>query len=336
MKKIVGIFAAAAVLATSVFAADISAKVQLEGNLFKYNADKSMSALDIAKPSDQAWNPIFNTSVSNDEAGAEFCVYTGNWEKEGGWNNAWAIGATNFKIWFKPADSIKLIFGHNAFNLNQEHITWSKTDSGVDSKGYSLNYAANGISIDLGLLPGWGNGEAWMKKADGGDVEIGTTAFKFQYGADFGTVNAILVANSTFKELKFGAGYANNFSGINMFANVLGYMNDGFNKVRIELYAEGNADALAWKVFPTCNINLKGDVTVEPGLLARIDYNFGAANFYLYIEDANLTKIMKGSTLTIKPGLSGNIGGAGWDVALQFNVDDPISIAVPVVFSMGW
>ena len=349
MKKIVGIFAAAAVLATSVFAADVSAKVQLEGNLFKYDFDKSMSALDIAKPSDQAWNPIIATSVSNDEAGAEFCIYTGNWEAEGGWNKAWATGATNFKIWMKPADSIKLIFGHNAFNLNQEHITWSKTDSGVDSKGYSLNYAADGFSIDLGLLPGWGSGEAWMKKADGGDVEIGTTALKFQYGADFGTVNAILVANETFKDLKFGAGYANNFSGINMFVNVLGYYKEKFNKVRAELYAEGNADALSWKVFPVIEFYLDGDPTnpdskINVPLWARGDYRLDAFGVYVQIEDPQgLTKIASDKNANpwddgfiAKVGATGNVGGASWDVAAKLHLKEKVQFSLPVVFAMGW
>ena len=77
MKKIVGILAAAAI-ATSVFAADVSAKVQLEGNLFKFNADKSISAFDIGKPSAQTWNPIFDLAVSNDKAGAKFRVATGD------------------------------------------------------------------------------------------------------------------------------------------------------------------------------------------------------------------------------------------------------------------
>ncbi len=39
MKKIVGILSAAAVLAASVFAADVSAKVNLLGSLFNFNAD---------------------------------------------------------------------------------------------------------------------------------------------------------------------------------------------------------------------------------------------------------------------------------------------------------
>ena len=348
MKKIVGIFAAAAVLATSAFAADVSAKVQLEGNLFKFNADKSISMFDINKPSDQAWNPIFKTSVGNDKAGASFGIYTGSLEKEGGWNKAWATGANNFKVWLSPMEGLKFIFGNNSFNLNQEHITWSKSDSGIDEQlGYSLNYSANGFSADLMLVSPIsedkdkdGNFKGykvspWMTKADGGDVVINKTGLKLQYGADFGTVNAILVAENTFKTIKFGAGYANNFSGINIFANVLGYLADSdFNKLRVELYAEGNVDALAWKLFPVVEVYPNGDDKVEALLWARVDYALDGFGIYCQIEDEGLTKIMKGKALIVQPGVKGNVGGAAWDVGVKFAIDDPIAVTVPVTISM--
>ncbi len=339
MKKIVGIFAAAAVLATSVFAADVSAKVQLEGNIFKFNADKSISMFDIAKPSDQAWNPILKTSVNNEKAGAEFVIYTGNWEAEGGWNKAWAIGATNFKIWMMPFDGFKFIFGHNSWKLNEEHITYSKSDSGIDSKGYSINYSANGLSFDLGLLPGWGSGEKWMEKADGGDVVINDTAVKFQYGADFGTINAMLVAKKTFKDLKFGAGYANKFGGVSIFANVLGYMAESsFTKLRVELYGEGNVDALAWKIFPVIEISPDADDVLNAILYARVDYALDGFGIYCQIEDDGLTTLMKegGKTLVVKPGVKGNVGGADWDVAVKFDIAKDIAVSVPVTFAMSW
>ncbi len=349
MKKIVGILTAAAI-ATSVFAADVSAKVQLEGNLFKFGTDKKITMFDIAKPSDQAWNPIIKASVNNDQAGAEFCIYTGNWEQEGGWNKAWATGASNFKLWMSPFEGFKFIFGHNAFNLNQEHITWSKTDSGIDSKGYSLSYSKDGIGIDLGLLPGWGSGETWMSKTETGSLVINDTALKFQYGADFGTVNAILVAKDTFKDLKFGAGYANNFSGINMFVNVLGYMsNNKFNKVRAEIYAEGNVDAFSWKLFPVVEFYVDGDPTNEGSkinipLWARVDYKLDACGIYVQIEDPQgLTKIASDKNVNpwddgfiAKLGLTGNIGGANWDVAAKLHLKSKVEFSVPVVLSMAW
>ena len=346
MPGVSGVLPAAA--AGIAFAADVSAKVQLEGNLFKYGADKSISVLDINKPSDQHWNPIFNLSMNGEKAGAEFVVYTGSIGSYGAWNTAFDTGAAKFKIWMSPIDSLKLIYGTNAFNLNQEHIEWSKSDSGVDSYGYSVNFATGGISFDLGILPGWGN--AWVKKANEDDattadvdeskVSVGLTAFKVQYAADgIGTVNAIFTANDTFKTLKFGAGYANSFAGINAFANFLGYTNaSGFDKARVELYAEGSAGDLSWKVFPVVEIKPNATDKVEVLAWARADYKLGAVNAYLWVADEGFTTLMKdgGKALTVKPGLSGSVGDATWDVALQFDIAKAFAVSVPVKFSMSF
>ena len=351
MKKIVGILTAAAI-ATSVFAADISAKVQLEGNLFKYNTDGSMSALDIAKPGAQSWNPIFNVSVNGDNAGAEFCVATGDFMgKIAYWQKGYDTYASNFKIWMSPIDGLKLTFGHNGFNLNQEHINYSKSDSGLDELfGYSLGFAKDGLSFDVMLVNPIDDSKVdnapssykmtinpWMSMGTDNKVIIRDTAFKFQYGADFGTVNAILVAKDTFKDLKFGAAYANNFSGVNMFLNVLGYMsNSKFNKLRAELYGEGNVDALAWKLFPVIEFSPDAADKVEALIYARVDYALDGFGIYLYVEDEGLTKIMNGKPLVIKPGFKGNIGAASWDVAFKIDVDKKTAFSVPVVFSYAW
>ena len=335
MKKIVGILAAAAV-ATSVFAADVSAKVKLEGNLFKY-AGGEVSAFDINKPSDQHWNPIFNLSTSTDRAGAEFAVFTGSLTSNGSWNKAFENGTNRFKIWLSPVDGLKFIFGLNGFNLNQEHINWSKSDSGIEDYGYSLNFAKDGFSLDLGLLPGWAT--PWMKMPNGGNVSIGATALKVAYGADFGTIGAIFVAKDTFKDLKFGAAYANSFGSVNMFANVLGYYKDSFNEVAVELYAEGSADAFAWKVFPVIRIfpSKTGADIIGAKLFARIDYTIDTWGIYLYIEDEDLTNAFKGvKPLIVKPGVKGNIGGADWDVAVKFDLDKEFAISVPVEFTFAW
>ena len=362
MKKIVGILAAAAVLATSVFAADVSAKVQLEGNLFNYGTDKSMSMFDINKPSDQHWNPVFNLSTSSDTAGAEFVVYTGTLGSNGSWNKAFDNGSNRFKIWFSPIENVKLIFGLNGFKLNEEKIRWSKSDSGAEDYGYSLNYSKDGLSIDLALLPGWGT--AWMSKADGGDAVINTTAFKLAYSADFGTIGALFVAKPSadkegkaknFNDLKFGASYANTFDGINAWVNVLAYQNNDFQKIRAELYASGNSDAFGWSIFPVVEIYTadhaspwqkdgKNEGPVEIFLIAKATYQLDACQ--AYFEFADLQGLLHfgkaGNTwdgnnaANFKLGATGNIGGASWDVAAQLIMTDKVAFSVPVVFSFGW
>jgi len=362
MKKIVGILAVAAMIASTVFAADISAKVQLEGNLFKYNTDKSMSLFDINKPSDQHWNPVFNLSTSTDSAGAEFVVYTGSLGQNGGWNKAFDNGSNRFKIWMSPADGFKFIFGLNGFKLNEEHIRWSKSDSGAEDYGYSIQYAKDGLSIDLALLPGWGAN--WLSKADGGDAAIGLTAFKLGYAADFGYVGALFTAKASndkngkpknFNDLKFGASYANNFDGVQFFTNILGYMNNDFQKIRAEFYAAGSADAFGWSIFPVVEIYTgekaspwqkdgKNEGPVEVFLIAKATYQLDACQ--AYFEFADLQGLLHfgkaGNTwngnnaANFKLGATGNIGGASWDVAGQLILTDKVAFSVPVSFSMGW
>ena len=148
-----------------------------------------------------------------------------------------------------------------------------------------------------------------------------------------------VVAKDTFKDLKFGAAYANSFGSVNMFANVLGYYKDSFNEVAVELYAEGSADAFAWKVFPVIRIfpSKTGADIIGAKLFARIDYTIDTWGIYLYIEDEDLTNAFKGvKPLIVKPGVKGNIGGADWDVAVKFDLDKEFAISVPVEFTFAW
>ena len=243
MKKIVTTIAALA-MAVSMFAADVSAKVQLEGKLLTVN-DGAITALDINKPAAQHWNPIMNFGFNGDKAGAEFAVFTGDMETcIAGWNSGYAVHANRFKLWMSPVDGLKLIFGLNGFNLNQETITYSKTGSDVEDYGYGINYSNNGFALDFALLPGWG--ASWLTKGKDADAVIGKTAAKVEYAADFGKVNAILVAENTFDNLKFGAGYSNTFGGINTFVNALGTTTkDVLDTLRFEFWAAGAVDSFA-------------------------------------------------------------------------------------------
>ena len=348
MKKIVTTIAALA-MAVSMFAADVSAKVQLEGNLLTVK-DGAITALDINKPSAQHWNPIMKFAFSGDKAGAEFAVFTGDIESVS-WNKGFQVAANRFKLWMSPADGLKLIFGLNGFNLNQETITYSKTGSGVEDYGYGINYSNNGFALDFALLPGWG--ASWLTKGKDADAVIGKTAAKVEYAADFGKVNAILVAENTFDALKFGAGYNNTFGGINMFFNALGQTNaEGLDALRFELWLAGAIDAFAWKLFPAFNIyDMTKESVMDISLLARADYALDGVNVYLIIgPDAAAQQNYFGNgqggyfglnndkfNLTVQPGVSGNVGGASWDVGVKFDITKAgTAVSVPLILSLGF
>ena len=231
MKKIVGILAAAAVLATSVFAADVSAKVKLDGSLFNFDGTKDKAALSgvsIQHNTDESWNPVIAMSTSSENAGASVSFYVGAWDatKMGVWNHGYGTGAKEWNIWMKPADAFKLSFGRIAAGTNVENIDWSNRLFGYDEWGYQAEYAADGLTLNLGLHTG-NPGDNWLsqkvvKNADGTEKEetnIAGVGVYGAYAADFGTISFLFDANDTFKNLKVGAGYKNSFGAVGFFAD---------------------------------------------------------------------------------------------------------------------
>ena len=102
MKKIIGILLAGA-LVTSAFAADVSAKVNILGSAFNFNANgNKVGALAIAEGG-QGWNPSFQMSVNGDVAGASMSFFD---PKATG-----AVSNVNYSIWFKPIDMLKVTVG---------------------------------------------------------------------------------------------------------------------------------------------------------------------------------------------------------------------------------
>ena len=93
MKKIIGILLAGA-LVTSAFAADVSAKVKVDGSLFNLDKDGNVSALKVEHKS-EGWNPDLSLSINGDRAGASMSFYYGGdpatinskCEEAGCWNN---------------------------------------------------------------------------------------------------------------------------------------------------------------------------------------------------------------------------------------------------------
>ena len=122
MKKIVGILAAAAVLATSVFAADVSAKVKLTGSLLDVgipttSGSATFSAFGLNPHRSHDWEPDLALSYSEDKVGAEIAFKTLN-----EWGTGEGETSTNWKIWIKPIDVLKINFGRIGDSLNKESI----------------------------------------------------------------------------------------------------------------------------------------------------------------------------------------------------------------------
>ncbi|MBR1639447.1 MAG: hypothetical protein IJ688_08685 [Treponema sp.] len=277
MKKIVGIIGAAAVLASSIFAADVSAKVNLLGDLFSYgeyqdwNAGgvwkKNITAIGIAEGG-QSWNPSFSMTASGDQAGASMKFFDSGATE--------AVSNINYSIWFKPIDILKITVGNFTSGLSQETIDYSNGATGIDSNGVALSLSSGGFNADVFLVSGWSSANfgwdrvtkinGWFTKADKADPVIGETYIKLSYAIDgVGTIGAYADLNTNQKYTDwgnggvvvycpgadFGVGYDNTFGNVKMFVNVLTGFDDDWNFgiVRAEAFATTNIDALGLSAF---------------------------------------------------------------------------------------
>ena len=320
MKKIIGILLAGA-LVTSAFAADFSAQVKMKGSLANFDGS-NFKALSMGVDNGADYNQLFATSVTADKAGSEVKL----------WLNGDAITTDTFKfkVWIQPIDMLKLTFGNNNFNLNQESIDWwrSNSDAG-ESFGYSATITSGAFSADI-MIGAADAGNFWY---DG--ENFGRTALKVQYGADFGTINALFTADN-FKDMKFGAGYKGAFGPVNMWVNVLAFVNDGFNRVRPELFANGSVDAFSWAAFVPVDINLGDSVSVAPGLVAKLSYQLSACGIDLYINKGDVTKWGAAGAIQVRPGVRFNVGSASMEIQADMNIGDTFTLDVPLMCNLSW
>lgn len=350
MKKIVGILAAAAVLATSVFAADVSAATKIKGPLFNYDgAKETMSLFSEVNDSHDYANPNFTFSISDDKAGATLKITT-----DGTNLNA---AQTTQTIWFKPIDALKFTIGNYDIALNKEQIDWTESITGLGGNGYLVSVNVSGFGLDLGFE---NNNSFWMTKGKEGDPALKQFFVKAGYGADFGNIGAFVEMNriakkwtyhdafvtdgttafdqkdGSIKNMMFGAGYSNNFNGINMFVNVVGYMGKSFDWVRPEVYVAGKVNAFGFALFAApiifTNADLKKDAECE--VVAKLTYALDGVTPYLYFKDNNL--MAKTFTSTIKLGATGSCGLMGWNIWAQIDTAEKVNFSVPFELTVSF
>ncbi len=347
MKKIVGILAAAATLTASVFAADVSAGTRIKGNLFTYDgATEKISLFDEVNDSNRYDNPNFVFSISDDKAGATIKITS-----DGATKTAELKEQT---IWFKPADELKITLGNFDVALNKEKIDWTESITYLGGNGYLVSVNLEGFGIDLGLAAN-GAGSFWLSKAKGSDADVKNFFVKAAHKTDFGTIGGFVTFNKTWgageyfnnfaydmntgviKNLMFGAGYANTFSGVEMFVNVAGYMGKSFDWIRPEAYASGKVDAFGYSLFvaPTIFVSTPAkDAEIE--LIAKVTYALDGVTPYVYFKDVNLMN--KKFVSTFKIGATGSVGLVGYDVCAQIDTTaaGKVNFAVPFTLSASF
>ena len=347
MKKIVGIIAAVA-MAASVFAVDFSAGVRLQGSLFGYDDAKNVTILEEHMENQFYQKPI-SFAVSSDKAGGTLKLSS----VKGG---ADAVTTDAWSIWFKPVDALKITVGQWSTNLNQEHIGWCNTDSGVDTQGYALSLGLDSFSWDLFFEAK--NGK-WMSKADGADAVVGELYTKFNFGADFGTVNAFFNAANTFKDFRFGAGL--NLAGlpVGLWFNFIGtYAGSDFQRIRVEADVSGNIDSIGYEVFIAGGYDMKAgtqnfndtfngvegwhvggtygraEAAAFVGMYAKVSFPLGNLGGFVEIKDGDF--LAKDFSMQIYPGFTANVGGCEIKTGIDFQAQKNIKINVPVEFAINF
>ena len=362
MKKIVGIIAALA-MATAVFAVDFSAGVRLEGSLFNYSKYKTVkdaagkdvdveaNTISLFKEAhvNEFYQAPISFAISDDVAGGQLKMSNVKGDN--------VVTADAWSIWFKPADILKVTVGRWSTNLNQEHIAWCNSDSGIESDGYALTLATEGFSWDVFLASG--NGNFFFTKEDGADAAIKELYTKVQYGADFGTVNAFFNGANNLKDFRFGAGL--NLSGlpVGLWFNVIGtYAAEDFQRIRVEADVSTTFGSIGWELFLAGGYDMKAGTQnfndtfkgvegwhvggtyyrAEPaafcGFYTRFNIPGDGMNFYVEIKDGDV--LAKDFSMTLKPGLTKNFGCCAFEMAVDATLSKKLVIDVPVNFKVSF
>lgn len=333
MKKIIGILLAGA-MAFSAFAADLSGAVRLEGDLFKYDGNtKKVEALMIKPNQQMYWGPLA-LSVSSDRAGGTMKMCD-----EG--SNKLSVG--KWAIWFKPMDMLKVNLGTIAKDLNKESIEYGGCLIGYDTFGASLDINVDAFSATIAVLPGSGN--YWMSKADGAKLVAGGLNLYAQYAADFGTIKAMFDFSNTFKDIKVGAGYNKSFGDISIWGDVAFIKLDVMDTTNLRdteslmidfdvTYAKDAFNAQAYVQYDIKTFEeFKTDYQALM-LKAKVSYNMGSFTPYLVFTDKNI--FADDFACMIKPGVTGSVGIMNYEVAVQFDVADKVTVSVPFNASVNF
>ena len=359
MKKIVGILAGAAVLASSVFALDASAAIKFNGSLFDLSfADGAKpTAIKLEEPKAQKGHGQtgIDLNVSTDLAGATLIIGNGY----GGNNN---ISYQGYKLWVKPADAVKVNFGMLDYCLNKESIDYAGCINGTGSEGIAADITVNALTINLILNPGFNN--PWFD----GSV-IGNTAVMAKYAADFGTIGVAFIGEpqkavaakaasfkfdeatgtikavpavaaaegKSFAKNTISVGYSNNFDAVSMFADVAMVLTTELTNIKADAFAKGSVDAFSYAAYADFDFDVKASKVDAIDAKAKLSYALDACTPYLYVKGDNIQKDVE---ITVKPGVNFNIGAAGVEIAAEVKIPTAEgakgSLSVPFGVNLGF
>ena len=307
MKKIVGMGAAVA-LAASMFAAEVAGNLKLNGKFANFDGD-NFTLLHAPDVESNPWgNQTLKLSVNADIAGAGVDFL--NRKNE-------VIGA-NWKIWFKPADMVKVTVGNlDGYELNSETINYTNL---VNNSGWGY---AGEVNVDAFSLAISTTSDKWLGK----DNEVPNLYLRAGYAADFGKIQAAMKADNTFKKLQLAAGFTGSADSISYFADVLFGMDSTGDKTVNTLLADAflryGADALEVKAYLKAGIPMESGAAFTIAPKAYVGYQLDACKVSCEVN-ANTITIQDGAdpltNINVTPKVEGNFGGMGWDVSAKMSI----------------
>ena len=351
MKKIVGILTVAA-MATSMFAADVAARVVMEGSLA--GGDKNSTYVWQLNQKEQKDADAAIIEVNGDKAGAKFQL----WYKYTGADADLKVRSTS--LWFKPVDSVKVTLGDvssGAWFGNT--LDYWKNPVGSSAAAYNSwrarysSYATvegagimvevtpvEGLTINGGITAGAGN--SFFKKA--GDT---TTVAKYGIGAMYNIPNMPLTIGATYRDdgkgadklVSVGAKYGNAYSDpFHTSINArMRFENKKMAGVTIDNYFKYASGALNACLRAPVTIRL-GDDSSYMSFSGKVSYAVeGYVPYFMFGSDLDnnaatlLDKFADTLELQFQPGVTFNVGACSLDVGARINKakDNSISWSVP-------
>ena len=369
MKKIVGILSAAAVLATSVFALDISAMIQLDGSIATFGKDTvkvlELNPWDPAGTSDYVWR----FDVAGDQAGATVYNYSKT-AKDGFDGHIDFENVAEWSIWLKPIDVLKVTVGNIYFGTQSPRFGWWAKTVENAKYGFQCDLDFGPLQITAGLggpyQGSWGSngaGEYWFDKDYVGLRKLGQFWVGGSYNVDgIGTFGASVNRGAAVNPhgfpgwlgstpLAIDVYYANMPWGeTSWFADVAlvfkeknpwGGTEEGFGleieRLTSQLYFEFHLDAFTLYVVDVLNVQLDSDNDVfKDGFELKAQYALDSFIPYVQIDGYGIMD----SALGVRLGVGFDVGACNIDLAVQTNLgwadDFGVTVGVPIEFTLNF
>lgn len=363
MKKIVMGLAAIAMAAT-IFAVDFTSTVKMSTTIANKNGD----AVEFLKVNskDQKDNDALIFSGASDNAGGQFQLWYCFDGTDGTASGAptfptakAAIHVRNAKIWFKPIDQLKITVGNVAIDSYKEQIFWWHGVYGAapgswgafggeyqgTQAGVKAEFRADALTFEAALFQGIDT--ALFSTAEGYGYK--GYAVKAKYAFESGSAAVVFSdkGKDQDKVIAVGADFSG-ISGLYFFANFNARLNNGLQGISLDNYFKYSADALTIQGHLPFVMFKDGDKMV-PGLYATLKVIYaldGCSPYFMATTEPDGDKGWRFDNfefdMTFKPGVTFNVGSAGFDAAFRLDVDTnkaanktDVNWSVPVEISIG-